>query len=247
VVGLPLPAINRAVNEARQKRAESSFAEQRIKWERQVEAVKAANQKLVLDFEQRVRSDPRYQTYLAGDRNWLEASEKAEADYAAAVERWNHHREQLDAAKQQDEWFFSKLRAGWEAKRPEAIQRALAIAVQNSKLPWNSNPAHRVAFDPATGILLVDYDFPDVERMTFAEHGAKGLKPLGKVRLHELQDRLVYSLTMRLLFDLACITRGVQPIQGLCLNGYVTFIDTTVTSEQRQSSRCSLSPTTYVA
>jgi restriction system protein len=40
---------------------------------------------------------------------------------------------------------------------------------------------------------------------------------------------------MRLLFDLACITRGVQPIQGLCLNGYVTFIDTTNGHERTET------------
>lgn len=223
VVGVPLSRINRAVNEARQKRAERSLIEQHREWRRQFDAVKQANQKLILDFEQSVRSNHYYQAYLAADRIWLDASEKCEADYNAAVMRWNRHREQFEAAKQQEDWFFSKLRAAWEARKPEAIQRTLAIAVETSQLPWASRRSHRVRFDPSNGILLVDYEFPDVERLSFQEAGARGPKPLPKGRLHELQDRLVYSLAMRVLFDVACLTRGMEPIQGIALNGHVTL------------------------
>ena len=50
------------------------------------------------------------------------------------MKRWNDHRAAYEAAKQKEDWFIYKLRAAWQAKKPEAIQSALAIAVKNSQL-----------------------------------------------------------------------------------------------------------------
>jgi restriction system protein len=58
---------------------------------------------------------------------------------------------------------------------------------------------------------------------------------LAKGRLQELQNRLVYSLAMRVLFDIACITRRIEPVQGIALNGHVTFIDKTNGHERTET------------
>src|SRR3989442_15018844 len=64
VIGVPLNGVTRAVNEARQKRAQSSLIEKQRQWHAEFEAVKYENQKLIRDFEESVRSHHYYQAYL---------------------------------------------------------------------------------------------------------------------------------------------------------------------------------------
>jgi hypothetical protein len=230
LLGFRLSALNRAVNAARRERAERAHR----RWEKECESVKISNSKHILVFEQQVRSTPEYQTYLAADRQWLEAAQKSQTEYDEAMERWSLHHAQFETAKHEEDAFLSKLQAAWDAGKPEAIQQALSIAVENSELPWPSMLRHTVHFDPVNGILLIDYEFPDIERLNFVEDGPRGLKPLGKMRRRELQDRLVYTLAMRLLFDVASLVKGTA-VGGLALNGHATFVDRTNGHERTET------------
>ena len=91
------------------------------------------------------------------------------------------------------------------------------IAIENSNLCWyKTRSDHQVRYDRETKTLLVDYEFPDVER--FAFYKPDTLKSVAKTQRRELQERLVYGLALRVVFDLATITREC-PIDQIALNG----------------------------
>ena len=56
VMGVPIQGVTRAVNEARQRRAQVSLLERQRQWRAEFEVVKQENQKLIRDFEESVRS-----------------------------------------------------------------------------------------------------------------------------------------------------------------------------------------------
>ncbi len=161
-------------------------------------------------------------------------AEKDQADYEAALGRWHQRREQFEAAKSAENWLLTKLHAAWVAHRPEAVQRAVQVAVDNSNVPWPHTFGHRVQFRPSDGVLLVEYSVPDVARLSFVSKGPRGLKQLGKLRSRELQMRLVYTFAMRMLFDLASLVKGT-PVAAICLNGHATFIDKTNGHERTET------------
>jgi restriction system protein len=149
------------------------------------------------------------------------------------MERWNAHRETFVRAQQQDERDFTQLRAAWDAGRPDVLEKGVTIAVANSNLWWSSKRDHQVRYDPETKTLLVECEFPDVEKFQFyKQSGSKQTwKPVAKTRRRELQEKLLYGLALTLVFDLADITRG-HAVEQIALNGHATFTDKTTGREK---------------
>jgi restriction system protein len=103
----------------------------------------------------------------------------------------------------------------------------VTIAVANSILCWACKGDHRVHYHRETKTLLVDYEFPDIKKFQFIKWTGvpkNPFKPVAKTQRRELEERLIYGLALRLVYDLAELTRG-HSVDQIALNGHATFID----------------------
>jgi len=87
--------------------------------------------------------------------------------YELAKARWNSHHERSKADKKTEDWIFGKLREAWNAQRPKAIRCIVAIPLNNANVPWPATYGHRVYFDNSNRLLLVEYNLPDIHKLSF--------------------------------------------------------------------------------
>jgi restriction system protein len=223
--GFHLSPINRYIDESRKRTAVRQFLQLSQEWDRQFKEIKLENQNSILEFERSVRDSPAYKAYLAEDRRWLEMVADAETKYQAALQRWNSQRSEFEQARNEEERLLGKLYASWTANQPEAITPGLRISLANSNDWWEIKSGHRVGYDPDTRILLIEFEFPDAEKLEFTKIGARNtLRPVAGTQRKRLQEQLIYGLALKVAFDLADITRD-RPIDRIALNGSATFID----------------------
>jgi len=103
--GIPLSRVNRFLNDKREHRAQRDLIKQKQEWDLKFAEIKNRNQRAVLQFETNVRESSGYKSYLAEDRRWLERAANLEAEYQAALQRCNYHREEFEKAGNKGEWF----------------------------------------------------------------------------------------------------------------------------------------------
>ncbi|MFZ0396759.1 MAG: hypothetical protein WAM06_01775 [Methyloceanibacter sp.] len=149
--------------------------------------------------------------------------------YELAKVRWNSHHEQFKVDKKTEDWIFGKLREAWNAQRPEAIRCIVAIALNNANVPWPATYGHRVYFDNSNRLLLVEYNLPDIHKLSFNWSLGSGTQ----AQLN-LKEQLLYSWAMRLLFDLATLVEEAH-VMDIALTGRVALADGTDREERKRN------------
>lgn len=228
-------AIERLINQRRIRRAKREFEKRHALWERRCEEIKNQNRKALLEFQQRVRADPAYQAEVAKEIHWRQVAKLAEMAFQSAMQKWNAQREEFEKAQERDERYFAQLRNALEAGVSDALEKGVATAVTNARLWWPTRDSNRVHFDRERKILLVEFEFPDVEKFSFYKRNAQNhaLKPVAKTQRRTLQEKLVYGLALRLAFDLATIS-SLHDVEQIALNGFATFTDKSTGRERTE-------------
>ena len=233
--GFSLAPVNRYIDQFRQERATRQLKELRREWDQRFRQTKISNQEAIRDFERRVQDTPEYRAYLADDRRWLEVAAATETEFEAASRRWQFHHDEFVKARNEEEELLGKLHAAWSAGRPEAIEPGLRIALENSLRWWKAKSNPRVRYDSEAATVLIEFEFPDVEKVRFLKEGAGGqLRDAAKVLRKQLEERLIYGLALRVVFDLAEATREC-PIEKIALNGSSTFVDRATGHERTET------------
>jgi hypothetical protein len=107
---------------------------------------------------------------------------------------------------------------------PEAIRRAVRIAVGNADIPWPPTSGHRAYLDMGQRILLIEYKLPDVHKLAFDPRQDSKAQP-------DLAEQLICRWAIQLLVDLATRLETI-PLRAIALNGFTALTNSVVGPDQ---------------
>jgi restriction system protein len=176
-----------------------------------------------------------------------QARRRLEEEHVARLAQWEQERAQFEADRQHSNQGVRRLRRSYEAGDPEAVEDYCRLVTRRSPYPDTFPAERQVAFDAASGALVLDCALPPVEalpalrevkyvqsRDLFAEYF------LPAKELNALHERALYQMAVRSLHELFGAD-SQQALQSLTFNGWITTIDRATGTEV---TVCAMSLTT---
>jgi restriction system protein len=188
-------------------------------------------------------------SFEADTKEWEATRDKIVANYEAELEEYNTVLEDLDwkFSRELGQWqaeakaFRSKqseqheaietLRTRYESRESGAITAYCEMVLANSEYPGCLPKESDIDFNPATGLLVVNYKLPspsDIPTLSEVKY-TQSSDTFSEMRLSEaasakLYDDLIYQIALRTLNELLESDQATA-LGSVVFNGFVTAVD----------------------
>src|SRR5690625_1299110 len=163
---------------------------------------------------------------------------------AEALKRWETKKNDFVAQQHSSNAAIDEQKKLYEAIDPDAIVSYSDIVLSHSKYPEWMSPEWELEFHPMTGLLIVEYNLPDIESLPTLSDVRYVIsrdelveKHIAASRLNSLYDSLVYQIALRTIHELY-EADVVESLKAIVFNGWVTSLDR---SSGHETTACILS------
>jgi restriction system protein len=152
-------------------------------------------------------------------------------DYQRAAEKWLEKQRSFKAAQDVGNKRIDDLRERHLHGDPDAVIEFVDLILARSEYPNCFPKRWEIGFDGQTGVMVVDYELPDVERLPKIA-SVKYIQSRDTLETFQLKDRELDDLYEAAVYQ-ACLRTIVEifssdfadAIRSVTFNGYVDFID----------------------
>ncbi len=192
----------------------------------------------IIPFLKRKRIRQATDRWAAAHTDWQRVADRVTeqnngryAKYKQKWQEWVERQASFKAAQQTVNERIDELRKRHLNKDADAVADFTDLVLSRSEYPNCFPKRWEIAFDGATGVMVVNYDLPDVSRLpkmaavkyiqTRDEFESIRLKDR---ELDEIFETVVYQTCLRTIIEIFA-SDLIDAIQSVTLNGYVDFID----------------------
>lgn len=223
LLGIPITKLNAAATRWRKNVAEHQYLEERREWTKRASEIEKRNSEARNTRMKTVMAGFEYKQYTKAAEHWREQRAILDNAFEKAMLRWWSQRQKYEELRADEEQTLQSLEHDFLLNVRDAIEAAVVIALRNSRIPWKAGITPSAHYDTESKILLVNFDLPDVERISFFADRLN-TKVAAKSKCAELKDKMFYGIALAVLHDLAVLVQR-RPVEGIVLNCEVSFID----------------------
>jgi restriction system protein len=151
-------------------------------------------------------------------------------DHARDVEKWVEQKGIFEAAQNKCNQRIDALRERHLNKDPDAVVEFTDLTLSRSEYPSCFPKGFEIGFDGQTGVMVVDYELPDVERFPklAAVKYVQSRDTFENVQLKqrefdEVYESAIYQICLRTVIEIFT-SDFIDAIKSVTFNGYVDFI-----------------------
>jgi restriction system protein len=172
----------------------------------------------------------KHQVYDDEYAYWAERKNSFDAACEAATARWDEDRLKYETARDADMKRLASLKKRYFDRVPSAIIDYCRVVLNRSRFPAVFPRKIDIAFDDENGIMVVDYQLPNLDEVEILKNVGKErepkYRPLSQRDKRRVHDDTLYSIALRTLHELV-EADGIGAIKSLVFNGWVRFTDKT--------------------
>lgn len=203
----------------------------------------------IFPFLKRKRVKEANELWLTAHADWEIALHEIEKrndrkfeDYKSATEKWVEAESAFKSRQDEGNKRIDQLRERHLNGEPEAVIEFVDLMLSRSEYPAFFPKRWEIGFDGPTGVMVIDYDLPDVSQLPniaavryVQSRNAFENVYLKNKELDELYEAAVYQTCLRTIVEVFA-SDFVGAIQSVTFNGYVDFIDPTKGKPARRAS-----------
>lgn len=160
-----------------------------------------------------------------------EQNQEAEAEFQKKLAAWREHKEQHKSAQLTQHSDIEQLESQYRAADASALEFFCLEALSQSSYPQTFPQDYNMSFDPAGGVLVLDYELPNKTALPhlkevkyIATRDQIQEVPVSDAWLNRTYDEVLYQIALRSLHELfAADEAGI--LKSIVFNGWVHSID----------------------
>jgi restriction system protein len=153
------------------------------------------------------------------------------ANYKRATEEWLERQRSFKADQNEGKRRIDALQARYLNGEPDAIVEFTDLILSRSEYPNFFPKRWEIGFDGPTGVMVVDYELPDVDRLPklsavryIQSRDAFENVQLKERELDEVYEAALYQTCLRTIIEIFA-SDSIDAVKSVTFNGYVDFID----------------------
>jgi restriction system protein len=157
--------------------------------------------------------------------------EALDRKYEADLSAWNQRREEYLSAQVADNALVDLLRDKYREGDPSAVEEYCSLVIEHSIYPDYFPKAFELEYTPENGMLVIDYELPDINDMpTLREvkyvQSRNGFdeKQIPDSQRRSLYDGLIYQVALRTVHEVYEADQ-IDALQSVVFNGIVESTD----------------------